>query len=102
MIVSASTLGRWMGQVTTGHGFAVVAGTVTSVLTGAVSWPMAIPALIGGGILMLWPEQTGVANQAQTAAALTEKVAQAIVSLGLPPAPAPVASSPVETPVVKP
>ena len=102
MIVSANALGRWVGQVTTGHGFAVVAGAVTSVLTGAISWPMAVPALIGGGILMLWPEQTGVASQAQTAAALTEKVAQAIVSLGLPPAPTPAASAPVETPTSKP
>lgn len=70
MIVSQKALGTWFSQVTTGHGAAVIAGTVGSVLMGTLSWPAAIPALVAGVILAVWPEaRAGMEGAFDTATA---------------------------------
>jgi hypothetical protein len=44
------------GQVTTGHGAAAIMGVLTAVYTGQMSWPTAIPTLIGAAFLVAYPE----------------------------------------------
>lgn len=81
MIVSEKALGSWLSQVTTGHGAAVIVGTIASVLSGSVAWPAALPMLLGGVVLTIWPEQTKLASQASDALASAEKVATAAIAL---------------------
>ena len=81
MIVSEKALGQWLGQVTTGHGAAVIAGTLGSVLTGSMTWPVAIPALVAGLVLTIWPEQRAMAQQASDAVKAAEIVTQAAIAL---------------------
>lgn len=59
---------KWIGQSTTGHGFAVVAGTVITALQGTISWTVAAPLIVGGVIGMLWPENTPLQTTATTLA----------------------------------
>ncbi len=64
----------WIGQVTTGHGFMVLAPTLMAVMSGTMSWTSAIPLLIAGAIGLLWPENTPLQDAAKTAATDLEKV----------------------------
>lgn len=65
----------WLGQVTTGHGFMILAPTVLSVLTGAMAWHTALPLVVGGVIGLAWPENTSLqANSQALAADLTGMV----------------------------
>lgn len=91
-MITAKSLGAWLGQVTTGHGMAVAAATVTGLLTGAISWPAAIPALVGAAFAIVWPEQTGIASQASSVADASVRLAESLVALSRSPV-APAASA---------
>lgn len=54
--MNAKSLGQWFGEATTGHGAAVVLGTLLAVANGAASWQTAIPALAAGLVGIVWPE----------------------------------------------
>lgn len=58
----------WISQVTTGHGFMVLAPTVLAAADGTVSWQTAIPLLVAGSIGLLWPENAPLKAAAQKAA----------------------------------
>jgi hypothetical protein len=64
----------WIGQVTTGHGFMVLAPTVLAVLSGTMSWENAIPLLVASAVGLLWPENAQMADAAKTAATDLEKI----------------------------
>ena len=64
----------WIGQVTTGHGFMVLAPTVLAMLSGTMTWNVAFPLLTAAIIGLVWPENTGLKDAAQTVAADLEKV----------------------------
>lgn len=53
-------LEAWFGQVTTGHGVSLIGGILLAVVSGQMSWSAAVPALVGGVVLMLWPENTSL------------------------------------------
>ncbi len=59
----------WLGQSTTGAGFATLIATVGSVATGTLSWQHAVPLVVGGLVGLIWPENTGMQATASTAAA---------------------------------
>lgn len=59
----------WIGQVTTGHGFMVLAPTLLAVLSGTMSWTVAFPLLVAGIVGLAWPEKTALKDTAQTVAA---------------------------------
>lgn len=58
----------WIGQVTTGHGFMVIAPTLLAVLSGTMSWTIAFPLLVAGVVGLVWPENTRLKDAAQTVA----------------------------------
>jgi hypothetical protein len=64
----------WIGQVTTGHGFMVLVPTLLAALSGTMSWTVALPLLIAGVVGLVWPENAGLKEAAQTAAADLEKI----------------------------
>ncbi len=64
----------WIGQVTTGHGFMVLAPTLLAVLSGTMSWTVAFPLLVASAIGLAWPENAALKDAAQTAAADLEKI----------------------------
>lgn len=63
----------WIGQVTTGHGFMVLVPTLLAALSGTMSWTVAFPLLVAGAVGLVWPENAGLKEAAQTAAADLEK-----------------------------
>jgi hypothetical protein len=64
----------WIGQVTTGHGFMVIAPTLLATLSGTMSWRVAFPLLVAGVVGLAWPENPALKDAAQTVAADLEKV----------------------------
>lgn len=58
-------LKAWLGQVTTGHGFMVLAPTLMAALTGQMTWQTATPLLVGGTVGLIWPENTTLRAAAQ-------------------------------------
>ena len=64
----------WIGQVTTGHGFMVLAPTFLAMLSGTMTWNVAFPLLAAAIVGLVWPENTGLKDAAQTVAADLEKV----------------------------
>jgi len=63
-----NSLKSWLGQVTTGHGFMILAPTLLSVFSGTTSWTSAVPFLVAGAIGLVWPENTALQSSAQTVA----------------------------------
>lgn len=58
----------WLGQVTTGHGFMILAPTVLALLSGAMPWEAAVPLFLAGVAGLLWPENPPLKTAAQTLA----------------------------------
>jgi hypothetical protein len=63
-----NSLKTWFGEVTTGHGVMVLAGTMLSVLSGGMSWAGAAPLLVAGAIGLVWPENTALQSAGQAVA----------------------------------
>jgi len=63
----------WLGQVTTGHGFMVLAPTLLAALSGTLSWTNAIPLLVASAVGLLWPENAPLRDAAKSAATDLEK-----------------------------
>ena len=57
---------NWVGQVTTGHGFMVLAPTLLAILSGAMSWQTALPLVIAGLVGLAWPENGPLKDAAQS------------------------------------
>src|SRR5882762_5555618 len=72
-----NSLKTWVAQVTTGHGFMIIAPTLLGVLSGSVSWPVAAPLLVAGAIGLVWPENTALQSASQAAAADVVKMLDA-------------------------
>ena len=89
-------MNNWLGQVTTGHGAMIVGPTVLAVLSGQMTWTTATPLLVAGAVGLLWPENTALPAQAQTATADLETLVKSVIAAGKPgPVPtAPVAAAP--------
>ncbi len=81
-----NSLRTWFGQVTTGHGFMIIGGTVLSVLAGTTSWVVASPLLVAGVIGLLWPENTALRTAAQATVADVEAMMAAYNAAKPPPA----------------
>lgn len=87
----------WIGQVTTGHAFMVLAPTLLAVLSGTMSWQLAFPLVVAGAVGLVWPENTALKDAAQTAAADLETafaryqggLAKAAANMPVPPDPRP-------------
>jgi len=58
----------WLGQVTTGHGFMVLAPTVIAVLSGTMTLAVAFPLLVAGLVGLFWPENQPLRNAATATA----------------------------------
>jgi hypothetical protein len=86
-----NSLKSWFGQVTTGHGVMILAGAFLSVLTGATSWPVALPFLAAGAIGLIWPENTALQSAGKAVATDVASVVAAfnargaITALGMKP-----------------
>jgi hypothetical protein len=63
-----NSLRTWFGQVTTGHGTMILAGTLLSVLAGSTTWGVAAPFLVAGVIGVIWPESSTLQLAGQTVA----------------------------------
>ena len=70
----SNSTNAWFGQVTTGTGFMLLAPTLLAALSGTMSWSAAFPLLVAAAVGLVWPENTGLKDAAQTAAADLEKV----------------------------
>jgi hypothetical protein len=64
-----NSLTTWFSQVTTGHGFMILAPTLLSVLSGQMTWSTATPLLVAGAIGVVWPENTALQSAGQATAA---------------------------------
>jgi hypothetical protein len=80
-----NSLTSWFGQVTTGHGVMVLAGTLLSVMSGATSWSGAAPFLAAGVIGLVWPENTALQTAGGTAATDVMGIVGAYNNKGTPP-----------------
>jgi hypothetical protein len=74
------SLKNWLGQVTTGHGFMIIAATLFSALAGIMSWTIAAPLLVAGVIGLFWPENLALQSSAQVAVDDVEKIVAAYAS----------------------
>jgi hypothetical protein len=83
-----NSLTAWFGQVTTGHGFMIIGGTLLSVLSGATSWAVAAPLLVAGVIGLIWPENTALRTAAQATVADVEAMLAAYRDAAATPPPA--------------
>jgi hypothetical protein len=82
------SLKSWLGEVTTGHGVAVLASTLLAVLSGTTTWAAAAPFLLAGLIGLVWPENTALQTAAQAAATDVTGMVTAFNGEGPTPAPA--------------
>ncbi len=69
---------KWLKQPTTVAGIAGLAGVVTGVLSGAMSWPAAAAAAVGATVAMILPDNSTAIAESQTAA---KDLAQLAVTL---------------------
>ena len=67
-------LNSWLGQSTTGAGFATLLATAGSVAAGSLSWQSAVPLLVGGLVGLIWPENSGLQSAAGSTAATLENL----------------------------
>jgi hypothetical protein len=58
----------WLRQVTTGHGFMMLAGAGVALLAGTISWQAALPVMIAGLVGLIWPEDAALQTGARQAA----------------------------------
>jgi hypothetical protein len=79
-------LTAWSGQVTTGHGFMIIAGTLLSVFTGSVTWTTAAPLLVAAVVGLVWPENTALQTAARATVTDVENVVVAYNGETNPPA----------------
>lgn len=54
-------IGNWLGQATTGAGFATILAVASSWASGSLSWQQALPLLVGGLAGIIWPENPKLA-----------------------------------------
>lgn len=62
-----TSLKSWLGQSTTGQGATGLAATLLALLSGTITMPQAIPALVGSLVLIAWPQNTALASAAEDA-----------------------------------
>ena len=75
-----NSLKSWFGQVTTGHGFMILAPTVLSVMSGTMNWTAAAPLLVAGALGLAWPENTALQAAGQTVASALADAVTAFVN----------------------
>ena len=75
-----------LGQVTTGHGAALLGPTLLAVATGTMTWMQALPLLAGGVILVLWPENATLSDQVKTLVTDAMKIYGTVATPPAPPA----------------
>ena len=72
----------WLGQATTGAGFAAILGTLGAVASGQMTWQQAAPLLAAAAIGLMWPENTaakqGASNLVADLIAFTPLISAAI------------------------
>lgn len=68
------TLKQWLGQTTTGAGFATVLAGAGSLATGTIGWQQALPLLMAGIAGLIWPENSALQAAAKQTAADAEAV----------------------------
>ena len=56
----------WLGQVTTGAGFATIFGTLEAVSSGQIGWQQAAPLLGFAAVGLIWPENTAAKQGASS------------------------------------
>lgn len=62
-------ISSWLGQATTGTGFATMLAAFGALATGALDWHQAVPVLVGGIAGLIWPEKPALRAAAQQAVA---------------------------------
>ena len=60
----------------------VLAPTLLSVLSGAMSWPVALPLMVAGVVGLVWPENTALKSASQAAASDMAGMAAAYMNKG--------------------
>jgi hypothetical protein len=70
-------LKHWIGQVTTGHGFMILAPTLMALASGTMNWETAVPLLLAGVVGLLWPENAPLKAAVQAAATDLETIVEA-------------------------
>ena len=76
------SLKSWLGQVTTGHGVMILAGTLLSVFSGVTTLAGAAPLLIAAAIGLVWPENLALQTAGQAAAADVASIVSAYNNKG--------------------
>ena len=59
---------QWLGQTTTGAGFATILATVGGFVTGSVGWQQALPLVVAGVAGLIWPENSPLQSATSKAA----------------------------------
>ena len=67
--MSPDAFKAWLGQSTTGTGFAALLGVLAAVAGGQMTWAHAAPVLVGGLLALIWPENKPVQQGASSLAA---------------------------------
>jgi hypothetical protein len=62
------SLTPWIGEITTGHGVAILASTLLAILSGTTTWVAGAPLLLAGIIGLVWPENKTQPTAAQATA----------------------------------
>ncbi len=55
----------WVRQPTTVAGISALIATISALVLQQLTWPQAIPVLVGAAVSMLLPDDTGARQQAQ-------------------------------------
>lgn len=58
----------WIGQATTGTGFATLLAALSGITAGSLTWQQALPLVFGGLAGLIWPERPELRQQAAKAA----------------------------------
>lgn len=81
-------ISSWLGQATTGTGFATMLAAFGALATGALSWHQAVPVLVGGIAGLIWPEKPALKAAAQQAVVDVGAAVAAYQASAASPAPA--------------
>jgi hypothetical protein len=68
-------LSKFVGQPTTIAGLATLCGTAEAILTGHLTWQAAIPLVVGAMVGIVVPDNTVLAQDAETLASAAVKTA---------------------------
>ena len=68
-------LNKFLGQPTTIAGLATLCGTGEAILTGHLTWQAAIPLVVGALVGIVVPDNTALAQDAETLASAAVKTA---------------------------